>query len=198
MRWLWLVLAFASAASAQDETLGDPSSEDAILDASPAEIVLPAPPPGGLPTSYRTLDWASEPGGPEGILNPVLITHPDYGLMLAGGIVATISYVLGSSISILLGAIGGCSGWVARCEPGLAALGLLPLAEWSAGFSGAGASVWSFIVGGVFAPIELVGLVMLLAGAMHHHPQLVPRETLRRRQRAERARSEPDESQDDR
>jgi hypothetical protein len=28
----------------------------------------------------------------------------------------------------------------------------------------------------VFAPIELVGLVLLIAGASHNHPALVPRQ----------------------
>jgi hypothetical protein len=180
----------ASSAAAQEVEVADPSSEAAILDGRTEPPTLPAP-PGELPSRYRLSRWAHEPGGPEGILDPVLVTHPDYGLMVAGGIMATIAYVLGSSLSMFFGAVVGC--WAPDCEPALGALGLIPLGEWSAGFSGSFVGSIAFISGGVLAAIELAGLMILLAGATHHHPELVPRELMRRRSGREDRPQDPEE-----
>ena len=130
-----------------------------------------------MPEGYgATTRWESAPGGPEGILDPILITHPDHDLLIAGTVVLTVSYTIASVLSTMFGTTFGCSWWGASCEPAIGVLGVLPIGHFAAGFSRTSGSVGAFITGGVFAPIEVVGLILLLAGASHHHPVLVPRQ----------------------
>lgn len=145
----------------------------------PSEALPPPPslseatPPEGYAAGSR---WESAPGGPEGMVDPILITHPDHDLLIAGTVVLTVSYTIASVLSTMFGTLFGCDWWWGTCEPAVGALGVLPIGHFAAGFSRTSLSFGAFITGGVFAPIEILGLILLLAGASHHHPALVPRQ----------------------
>lgn len=148
-----LALLITSPAAAQDE-FEEPGAD---------ELGVPDAPSGYVPLASS---WPSMPGGPDGVNDPIVETGADIGLVAAGAVMAGISYVIGASLSVFLGAIG-CWGW---CNPELATLGLLPVVHFMGGMGG---GVGGWIAGGVFAPIELVGLIILLSGALANNRRLI-------------------------
>jgi hypothetical protein len=175
------LVAMMGAATAQAQAPEAPLERVVVYPITPPPSEALPPPPSlseaAPPESYAaTSRWAIAPGGPEGIVDPILITHPDHDLLIAGTVVLTVSYTIASVLSTMFGTLYGCSYWGSSCEPGLGALGLVPIGHFAAGFSGTGGAAAAFITGGVFAPFEVVGLILLIAGAGHRHPLLVPRQ----------------------
>lgn len=171
----------AATAQAQAIEMEVPLERAVVYPTSPPPSEALPPPPAlseaALPEGYGAASsWESAPGGPEGIVDPILLTHPDHDLLIAGTVLLTVSYTIASVLSTMFGVGFGCSGWGGSCEPAIGALGLLPIGHFAAGFSRTSASFGAFVTGGVFAPIEVLGLILLLAGASHHHPALVPRQ----------------------
>ncbi len=112
-------------------------------------------------------------GGPIGVRNPTRGSHMDRGLVMAGAIVASSAYVSGVAFTIPFILLGGCWGPFG-CNRDLAGLSALPLATWAGGFAGTSSAFIAYITGGIFSVVEAIGVIMLLVGAMHHHPTLVP------------------------
>jgi hypothetical protein len=117
------------------------------------------------------------PGGPIGVVNPRAGIVRDHGLLIGGTVLALSSYVTGVVTSAPLAFAGGCSPW-RTCNVALGALSFLPLGTWAGGFSGTGASWVAFVTGGIFTTFEIIGVLILLAGALHNHPRLEPGPTV--------------------
>jgi hypothetical protein len=169
---------------------GGPSEDDELDDftAEPEapraarELGAPAGTQGPLgipaPSGYEAtaVAWPAIPGGPTGVEDPVLRVEPDEELMIAGGVFFGVSYAMGFVLTLPFSLIGGC--WPGPCSEGYAAMSLVPVFQWATAWTNTGGRAAAGISGAVFAPLELVGLIMILAGALHQHPRLVPRETM--------------------
>ncbi len=106
---------------------------------------------GSSPAAAQEAEVALEVGEPA----PVA-THPDEGLMIAGGLTMGISYAAGAAL-----------GWLFSGSP----LALIPLGHWAGVFGGGSEYAGiSLLFAEPFTVTELVGLIILLAGAFHHHP----------------------------
>ena len=123
-------------------------------------------------TSAQTL----EPSPTLSVAPSALGTHPDDGLMIAGGTVFLLGVTVGVAVLMPI-EVAGCvepgddslppDHWRAMC--GQAPLSAIPFAHLIGG------GIASIVAGPILLVAEIVGLFTFIGGAAHHHPNEAPR-----------------------
>ncbi len=148
------------------------SPADALAQADGTELASPLASPQASTDPSPTDLWGALDEEDVGLVNPRVHGGFDDGWLYTGMGLTIATYLLGTLHAI--SAFRPCPAMY-RCNDWAAGFAFVPVANWAVGFRG-GTDIGgvTFITGGVTAGLQLFSIVVMLVGALHHHPNLLP------------------------